>query len=387
MKEYMRVRAEIDLDAVSYNLRQMRKKLPEATRMFAVIKTDGYGHGAVEIAHAIEEEPYLCGFCVATAEEGAELRRAGIKKAILILGYTFPESYPLILEHDLIATVFTEEAARGLSEAGAAAGKEVAVHLAVDTGMSRIGLQVTEADADTAIRISRCEHIRADGIFTHFARADERDKSYAYAQLAQFQKMIGMLSERGLKVPLKHCANSASIMELPETAMDAVRAGITLYGILPGDEVDPAALPMRPVMSLTSHISHVKELSDGRQISYGGTYTVQGSAKIATVPVGYGDGYPRSLSNIGYVLIHGKKAPIRGRVCMDQFMVDVTEIPEAATGDEVRLLGTQGECSISIEELGALSERFPYELACDIGKRVPRVFYRDGQIIAAREPF
>lgn len=387
MKHFMRVRAEIDLDAVLYNLKSMRSKLPEDTRMFAVIKTDGYGHGAVEIAKEIEDEPYLHGFCVATAEEGAELRRSGVKKEILILGYTFPESYPLILEHELTATIFTEEAAKALSAAAKDAGKEVHAHLAIDTGMSRIGLQVTEEDADLAKRIAEYPNLSLDGIFTHFARADERDKTFAREQFSLFLSMMEKLKKRGLTFPIRHAANSASIMELPETALDAVRAGITLYGILPSDEVAPKALSMKPVMSLTSHVSHVKTLTEGRQISYGGTYTVKKETVVATVPVGYGDGYPRSLSNCGYVLIRGQKAKILGRVCMDQFMVDVTEIPGVTVGDAVRLLGTQGEETISIEELGALSERFPYELACDIGKRVPRVFIKNGEMVSVREAF
>lgn len=381
----MRVRAEIDLSAVRYNLENMRKIVPEKAKFFAVIKTDGYGHGATEIAREIEDLPYLYGFCVATAEEGRSLRSDGIKKPILILGYTFEENYDLILEHDLMPAVFTEEAAAGLSDAAGKQGKRIPIHLAVDTGMSRIGLQVSEEDADTAMRIASFPNLQIEGIFTHFARADEADKTSALEQTSRFQSMIKMLEERGLSIPMKHCANSAAIMELPEVSFDAVRAGITLYGLLPSEEVDKSRLPMRPVMSLTSHVTHVKELTEGRTISYGGTYTVHGRMRIATIPVGYGDGYPRSLSNRGYVLIHGKKAAILGRVCMDQFMVDVTGIEDVRTGDEVRLLGKMGEQCITMEQLGQSSERFNYELACDIGKRVPRIFFRDGKRVSVRE--
>lgn len=381
----MRVRAEIDLSAVRYNLEQMRKIVPEEADFFAVIKTDGYGHGAAEIAGEIESLPYVYGFCVATAEEGASLRESGITKPILILGYTFPESYETILSFSLMPTVFTRESAAGLSSAAVRSGKTLPFHLAIDTGMSRIGLQVTEEGADEGAEIARFPNLRIEGIFTHFARADEQDKSSTHAQIREFQRMLTLLSKRGISAPLRHCANSAAIMELPEASFDLVRAGITLYGLLPSAEVDASRLPMRPVMSLTSHVSHVKELTEGREVSYGGTYVVKGKRRVATVPVGYGDGYPRSLSGRGYVLIHGEIAPILGRVCMDQFMVDVTDIPGVTVGDEVRLLGKQGDRSITMEQLGELSERFNYELACDIGKRVPRIFYREQERISVRE--
>lgn len=387
MKDYTRIRAEIDLSAICFNLESMKKKLPGETEIYAVVKTDGYGHGAGEIAREIADYPYVRGFCVATAEEGAALRQEGIEKEILILGHTFPENYETLFTERLMPTVFDLATAAALSKEAKERETTLPVQLAVDTGMSRIGLQVTETDADLAAGIAAQPGLSIAGVFTHFARADEADKTETRAQIERFHTMKTMLKERGVVPPLFHCANSAAIMELPEAAFDTVRAGITLYGILPSEEVDPAALALRPVMSLTSHVSHVKDLEDGRTISYGGTYTVRGTKRIATIPVGYGDGYPRSLSNTGYVLIHGKRAPICGRVCMDQFMVDVTEIPEVLVGDEVRLLGTQGEETISIADLDRLSGRFSYELACDIGKRVPRVFFRDGTPVCVREPF
>ena len=307
---FQRIRAEIDLDAVRLNLENMKNHLPAGTGMYAVIKAEAYGHGAVEIAREIEELPYILGFCVATAEEGVTLRTAGIHKTVLILGYTFPESISVILENDLTPTIFTMESALLLSNAAVAAGKTVPFHLAIDTGMSRIGLQVTEEDAATAANIIALPGLCFDGIFTHFAKADEKDKTATEAQYALFEKMLKLLSDRGLQIPRRHCANSATIMELPEYAMDAVRAGITMYGLLPSEEVDPERLPLSPVMALTSHVSHVKTLRSGRTISYGGTYTVHGEKTIATVPVGYADGYPRSLSNCGEVLIKGKRAPI-----------------------------------------------------------------------------
>lgn len=382
---FQRIRAEIDLDAIRLNLESMRNNLPGGTMMYAVIKAEAYGHGAVEISREIEEIPYLLGFCVATAEEGAALREAGIRKPILILGYTFPDSYDMIAECDLTPTIFSVESAKGLSETAKKHHKTIPFQLAIDTGMSRIGLQTAKEDAKEALRIVSLPGLSLAGAFTHFAKADETDKTATIEQYRLFHEMLHLLSDEGIQPPLRHCANSATIMELPEYAMDAVRAGITLYGLLPSAEVDPHRLSLTPVMALTSHVSHVKTLTEGRTISYGGTYTVHGTKTIATVPVGYADGYPRSLSNCGEVLIKGQRAPICGRVCMDQFMVDVTKIDGVQPGEEVRLLGSQGKERITMEELADKSGRINYELACDIGKRVPRVFLKDGRIVATRQ--
>ncbi len=382
---FQRIRAEINLDAIRLNLENMKNNLPEGTGMYAVIKAEAYGHGAVEISREIEEIPYLLGFCVATAEEGVALREAGIRKSILILGYTFPDSHDMIARYDLTPTIFSMESAMGLSAAAKKHQKTIPFQLAVDTGMSRIGLQAAKEDAKEALRIASLPGLSLEGVFTHFAKADERDKSSTVQQYTLFQEMLRHLSDEGIHPGIRHCANSATIMELPEYAMDAVRAGITLYGLLPSEEVDPGRLPLSPVMALTSHVSHVKTLTEGRTISYGGTYTVHGTKIIATVPVGYADGYPRSLSNCGEVLIKGQRVPICGRVCMDQFMVDVTEIDGVGPGEEVRLLGSQGDERITMEELAQKSGRINYELACDIGKRVPRVFLKNGAVVATRQ--
>lgn len=388
MKHYSRVWAEIDLDAILYNMASMQQKLKEGTKIMAVIKADGYGHGAVPIAEAIDELPCLYGYAVANVEEGIELRRHGITKPVLVLGYVFPEQYPQLIREDISTAVFSFSMAELLNAAAAAMNKTAKIHFAVDTGMSRIGYQVTGESAMEMEQIAELPHIMVEGIFTHFARADEKDKTAAYAQLERFQTMIDMLRERGVQIPLHHCSNSAGIMELPEaTNMELVRAGITLYGLLPSQEVEKEKLSLRPVMSLKSRISYIKELPAGREISYGGTYVTQGTEHIATIPVGYADGYARGLSNKGYVLIHGRRAPIRGRICMDQFMVDVTEIPDASVGDTVTLLGAEGNERITLEELGELSGRFNYEFACGITKRVPRVFYQNGKRKAAKDYF
>lgn len=387
MKTYSRVYAKINLDAICHNMEAMHAKLKEGTKMFAVIKTDGYGHGAIEIANTIESLDYLFGFCVATVEEGLILRRHGVKKPILILGYTFEDQYEDIILNDLRPAVFTMEMAKSFSDIATSLKHDVKIHIKIDTGMSRIGLQVREENAKLIAQIAALPHIIVEGIFTHFAKADEYDKTSANHQIELFKHMIELTEREGVTIPYKHCSNSAGIVEIPAANMDIVRAGITLYGLWPSDEVDKSKIDLAPALELKSKISYVKTLEAGRQISYGGTYTTTKEERIATIPVGYGDGYPRSLSNKGYVLIHGKKAPICGRVCMDQFMVNVTDIPEVKTGDEVTLLGRDGSERITAEELGDLSKRFNYEFVCDLGKRIPRVFVKNGKIVSTRDYF
>ena len=371
--KHARVYARIDLGAVEENFRNMKANLAEGVRMIGVIKTDGYGHGAVQIARKIQDYDYLWGFAVATVEEAMELREAGMVKPILILGFTFPEDYDTVVRNSLRPAVFKLSMARELNEAARRAGVKAPIHLALDTGMSRIGLAATAEGADEAAKIAELDCLEIEGLFSHFARADEADKTSAYEQFDRYQRFAGMLKERGIEIPMKHIANSAAIAELPDVQLDAVRAGITIYGIYPSDEVDRSKLALRPVMSLISHIAYIKEVPAGTPVSYGGTFVTSRTTRIATIPVGYGDGYPRLLSGKGYVLIRGKRAPILGRVCMDQFMVDVTDI-EAQEFDQVTLLGTDADETISVDEIGHLSGRFPYELTCDINQRVPRVF-------------
>lgn len=372
-----RVRADIDLDAVLYNMESMHKKLKPGTKIAAVVKADAYGHGAVEISRVLENLPYLWGYAVATSNEAMQLVEAGRKKPIIILGLSFPEQFEEIVENDLRPAVCTYETAQALSDIAAENNKVCHIHIKVDTGMSRIGFQVTPESADTVARISKLPNIMIEGIFTHFARADESSKAPAYEQFKQFEKMIAMVEEKGVQIPLKHCSNSAGIVEIPECNMDMVRAGITLYGLWPSEEVDKTKISLKPVMSLRSRVAYVKELLPGRQISYGGTFTVKKKMTVATVPVGYGDGYARGLSNKGWVLIKGQKAPICGRVCMDQCMVDVTDIPGVKIGDTVTLLGKDADEEITMEQLGELSGRFNYEFACLITSRVPRIYHKN----------
>ncbi len=387
MKTYSRVYAQIDLDAILHNMKQMQKRISRNTKIMGVIKTDGYGHGAVPIGRELEKLHVTWGYATATVEEAQILRENGLKKPILVLGASFPESYGLLAEEGIRATVFSLRQAQALEQYAKEAERKIIVHVKIDTGLSRLGFQVTEEAADEIAQISAMPHIVIEGMFTHFAKADARDKTMANAQVHNFSQMREMLNERGVEIPILHCSNSAAIIDMPAANMSVVRAGISLYGMWPSDEVQKGNLDLQPVLSLKSQVVFVKELEAGRTISYGATYETAGRERIATIPIGYGDGYPRSLSNKGYVLIHGKRAPICGRICMDQFMVNVSHIPEAKEGDAVVLIGRDGQEVISMEEIGELSGRFNYEFACDLSKRIPRVYVKGGKITETKDYF
>lgn len=377
MEHYDRVWAEIDLDAIAFNIESIKKQIQEKTQIVAVIKADGYGHGAVLIAEMLENDSRVWGYAVATAEEAMTLRQSGMKKPILILAYTFPSAYEELIQNEIRMTVFTLEMAQALSKESVKQGKCCKIHIKMDTGMTRIGMQPDSDSIALIKQIAALENIEIEGIFTHFARADETDQTKAYEQLRKFQNFIAQLEEAaGIQIPMKHCSNSAGIVEMPEANMDAVRAGIILYGLWPSDEVKKhGKIALKPALCLKSRVVYVKTVPAGREISYGGTFTTKRETRVATICVGYGDGYPRSLSNKGYVLIKGQKAPILGRVCMDQFMVDITDIEGIVqVGEEVTLIGKDMGEEITMEALGALSGRFNYELACDLGKRIPRVY-------------
>lgn len=388
LENYQRVYAAVDLAAVRFNMEKMHENLQPGTGMLGVIKTDGYGHGAVFIGRELETLPYVSGYAVATAEEAFILRRAGLKKMILILGYTFPYSYEELILQDIRPAVFRRDSLEALDACARRLGRKAKVHVKVDTGMSRIGIMPNEEGLSFMAWLSGLENIEVEGIFTHFARADEKDKEAAFAQLNAFNGFVEEAKRRtGKTIPLKHCSNSAGILTMPEANLSMVRAGITLYGLSPSAETPKELLSLKPVLSLKSHLVYVKEIPEKTPVSYGGTFVAKERMRIATVPVGYGDGYPRSLSNRGYVLIRGKRAPILGRVCMDQFMVDVTDIPETSEGDEVTLIGTDGAERITMEELGELSGRFNYELACDLGRRIPRVYLKDGVVVGTKDHY
>lgn len=385
MKQYTRVYAPVDLDAVTFNMESMKRKLSPGTGIMGVVKADGYGHGSVPVARTID--PFVESYGVATIEEALILRRHGFKKPILILGVTHPGCYEELLKHEIRPSIFTMEQASALSEAACKTGVRAKIHLALDTGMGRIGMSADRTGADLAVRISSLPGIETEGLFTHFAKADEVDKTAALIQLERYLDFVKLLSGRGIEIPIKHCSNSAGMIDLPTADLSMVRAGISIYGLYPSDEVNKVQMPLKPAMGLKSFVTYVKAMQPGQQISYGGTFTADRPISVATIPVGYGDGYPRSLSNKGAVLICGRRAAILGRVCMDQFMVDVTEIPEVCTGTEVTLIGRDHGQEITVEELSELSGRFNYEFICDIGKRVPRVYIRRGRVIGSKDYF
>jgi len=390
IETYKRVCAQVDLDALMANVEYMRAGINDHTKMIAVIKTDGYGHGGIPIAKCLEHLEYLYGFATATPEEAFLLRENGITKPILVLGYSYPYAYERMAKEGIRATVFDKSQLPELVRSAQKAKAPMNVHVKVDTGMGRIGITPDDMGLEFVKEVMACAEegsLKVEGMFTHFAKADEADKTHVNQQLACFEAFTERVEcELGLNNVLKHCSNSAGILELPKANMDIVRAGISLYGLRPSDEVKQGMEEMKPVLSLKSSIVYIKTLHAGQSVSYGGTYTADRDTKVATIPVGYGDGYPRALSGpTGYVLIRGKKAPILGRVCMDQFMVDVSDIPDAVVGDVVTLIGRDGNENITVEMLGDLSGRFNYELVCDLGNRVPRVFIKNGETIAAQD--
>lgn len=367
-EEYYRVRAYIHQEAFRKNLRQVRKAIGPDPEIMAVIKADGYGHGVANLIPILKEEG-IKRAAVATVDEALELQNQGLEAAILILGYTSPEDAEILVRHQIRPAVFTYDMAKALSEEALRQKKPALIHIALDTGMRRIGFRCTQEAADTICRISQLPGIEIEGLFTHFARADETDKTAARKQLEEYEKMAAWLEERGVRIPLHHVSNSAAIMELKEAHFNMVRAGIILYGLTPSNEMDTKAYPLYPVMELKTHVIYIKEIQDGDCVSYGGTFKAKGPRLIGTIPVGYADGYSRLLSGKGRVLIRGQYAPIAGRVCMDQFMVDLTDVPGVKEGDEVTLFGE----GLPLDELASVVGTINYELACQVSKRVPRV--------------
>lgn len=388
MKDYDRVWADVDLDAVHFNMEQMHGNISCSAKMMGIIKTDAYGHGAVQIARELETLDYVFGMGLATAEEALILRHCGIKKPLLVIGYTFPYSYAKLIDNEIRMTVFKSSMLSEIEKEAERQNKKAIVHIKVDTAMSRIGIRPDDSGIAFIRECLSQKNIIVEGIFTHFAKADEADKGPVMKQLHTYQDFLKRAEEEtGYRIPIHHCSNSAGIVEIKEANMDMVRAGITLYGLWPSEEVSRDIIRLKPVLSLKSHIVYVKEIEKGTQVSYGGTYCAEEPMKIATIPVGYGDGYPRALSNKGFVLIHGKRAKILGRVCMDQMMVDVSDIDNVRDGDEVTLIGQDGTECITMEELGGLSGRFNYELACDLGKRIPRVYHKNGVVTDTKDYF
>lgn len=380
MKTYSRVYAKIDLDAVAWNMEQMKKNLKEGAEMVAVIKTDGYGHGAVQVASMLESYDYVWGYAVATLDEAVVLRAAEIQKPILVLGCIFPDQYWEMLKYEIRMNVYTKEMAEAISALAVEKGEQAYVHIKLDTGMARLGFSAEESSIEEIKEIAELPNLVLEGVFTHFAKADEEDKTFTMMQLEKFEWMTQRLEEEGVTFPYVHASNSAGIIDVRRADYNLVRAGIAIYGLYPSEEVDKEKVQLKPALSLKSHIAFVKDIPAGTPVSYGGDFVSEHQMRIATIPIGYGDGYPRSLSDTGYVLIRGKKAPIIGRICMDQFMVDVSDIPEVKFGDKVTLIGRDQEEYLPVEKLSELSGRFNYEFVCDLGKRIPRVYVQDGKV-------
>ena len=372
MRQFDRTYAKVDLQAIRHNIEEAKKNIRTDTKIMAIVKANAYGHGAVPVAKALISQVDAYG--VAMIEEALELRDAGIDKMILILGYTGEEWYDELVKHCISQTIYTYDMAKKLSDVAVSLGKQTPIHIKIDTGMGRIGFAPTEESMDIVEKIFHLPGVFIEGIFTHFARADEKTIEAAKEPFARYMQFVRGLEKRGIRIPIRHVSNSASIISFPEANLDMVRSGITTYGLYPSEDVPKEILKLQPAMSWKARISFVKKVEPGTSISYGGTFTAEKPMVVATVPVGYADGMKRDLSGKGRVLVHGQYAPILGRVCMDQFMIDVTDIPYVKMGDTVTIFGKDSEKCISVEEIAELSHSFNYEFVCSVADRVPRKY-------------
>ena len=372
--------AEVDLDAIAHNIKEIRKITNPNAKIMAVVKADAYGHGFLEVAKTLLENG-ADRLAVAVLQEGKQLRSRGVTVPILILGASGEEAVEDLINFDITPSVFTYEFAKALSYEAERQEKFTKIHIKIDTGMSRIGFLAGENNeeiVDEIIKISKLPYIEIEGIFSHFATSDEYDKSYTLLQYGRFMDVCNRLEEKGLNIPIKHICNSAGIMMYPEMHLDMVRPGVILYGMYPSDEVDKSRLDLIPAMTLKSTITHIKEVEPGRGVSYGKEYITDKKTKIATVPIGYADGYLRKLAKHGKMIVDGVKVPIIGRICMDQCMIDVTNVHNIDKGDEVIIFGREG---VTVDDLAEWLETINYEVSCVIGKRIPRIYTKDGKAV------
>lgn len=377
--------AQIDLDAAAHNMRQIRKHVGPDVKIAAVVKANAYGHGSVELAKTFAENGADC-FAVSSLDEAVELRRyAHIDKEIFILGHTDARRTEELLTYDIEPAVFNLKNAEFFSQEAQRLGKTLRVHIAVDTGMSRVGFQVNEFSVSEIKAIAALPNIEIRGMFTHFAVSDIKDKTFTREQYGHFRWMCKRMEEEGIHIALRHCCNSAAALELPEYYCDMVRPGIIMYGCEPSPDVDIKPYDLRPVMSLRCCIAHVKLIDAGATVSYGRHYTAPSRRKVATLPVGYADGYSRILSGKVDVLYHGHRVPQVGAICMDQCMIDVSGEANVHAGDEVVLFGRQGDSFIPIEEIAAVCGTINYEIMCNISRRVPRVYMKNGKVVGREE--
>lgn len=365
--------AEIDLKAIGHNLREV-KKLVGSTKIMAVVKADAYGHGILEVSRACLDYG-ADRLAVAFMDEALILRRGGVKCPIMILGWTPPQDYERAIENDVILTIYNLDEARRLNQLAESMGKKATVHLKVDTGMTRIGLVPSEKSLETAINIMALENINVEGIYTHFSKADEADKSYSYRQLEGFLDFTAKIEKRAQQViPIKHAANSAAIIDMPEAYLDMVRPGIILYGLKPSEEVDYNRIDLLPVLSIKAKVTRVENFPSGTRVSYGGTFITTRETKIASLPLGYSDGYSRLLSGKAQVLWGEKRLPVIGRICMNQCMVDVSEAPQVKVGDEFIIIGKGKNDSISVDEIAEKLGTINYEVICMLSHRLPKIY-------------
>ena len=372
--------AEINLDNLTHNMREIRKLSGVETQVMAVIKADGYGHGATKIAQALLDNG-ASSLAVAVLDEAIELRQAGFKVPIFILGYTQPDRAEEVVKYDLEQSVFSLEAAKALSSAAITQDKTILVHIKIDTGMGRVGLQADNNALEVIKAIYNLPNLKIKGIFTHFATADEINKNYTQMQFDKFSWICTKLEEQGIKIEIKHCGNSATIIDLPDMHLNMVRAGIMLYGLAPSEDVMLNKIELKQVMSLKARITHVKEIEVGQSVSYGRKFVADKKTIIASLPIGYADGYTRLLTGKAEALVKGQRVPVVGSICMDQCMIDVTGIEDVKVGDEVVLFGQQGEAFISIDEVAKKLGTINYEVVCMISRRIPRVYVRNGEIV------
>jgi alanine racemase len=385
LKNLRPTRAEINLDNLEHNVREIKRIVKPNTAICTVVKADGYGHGAFNISKTVLSSgaSYLA---VAILDEAIELRQKGIKAPILVLGYTPEDQFNIVIENEITQTIFSLRSAEILSRYATLYNKTARVHIKLDTGMSRLGFQAELSSIPFIEKIFRLDGLRVEGIYTHFAKADEADKSFTKEQFRKFIEITKILKNRGFNAPLLHAANSAALIDLTHMHLQMVRPGIILYGIYPSNKVNKKKIKLKPVMSFRTRVAHIKTLSRGRAVSYGGTYVTTRQSIIATLPVGYADGYARSLSSRAEVLIKGQRAPVIGRICMDQCMVDVTDVHGSVEpGEDVVLFGEMGKEKISAEEIAEMIGTIGYEVVCSISKRVPRVYIKEQNIIKIKQ--
>lgn len=381
-RNYRPVWAEIDLDNIAHNMREIRR-ISKSKDIIAVVKADGYGHGAVDIVPTLLKNG-ATRLAVAVISEALEIRKSGIDCPIMILGYTPGNFAKELVKYDIEQTVFNYELACDISKEAVSQGKMAKIHIAVDSGMGRIGFIPNEESANEVYKISKLPNIVMEGIFSHFSTADEENKEYTMEQLKAYNAFIDLLTKKGVKINVRHIANSASIIDLPDVHFDAVRPGIILYGYYPSDEVNKQNIDLKPAMTVKANIVHIKTLPEGKSISYGRKFETSRPTVIGTLPVGYADGYTRLLFNKAKVIVNGKFAPIVGRICMDQCMVDLTDVGDVKVGDEVILLGEDNGLKFNGDDIAELLDTINYEVTCAVGKRIPRVYIEDGKEIKVR---